>query len=152
MRSAVGAGALPYVWVPEWHKTDHGLHAHFAVGRFIPRHLIERAWGRGFVHIKLLGQLPAGSTPRDEARVAARYLSKTVTKSFIDPATRATGMHLYDLAQGFQPEVTRLYGRSPGEVIGQASAMLGAQPAVRWNSDEVDPWVGPPAIWAQWDT
>ena len=38
--------ALPYVWVPQWHPGGHGLHAHFAVGRFVPRGVIERSWGR----------------------------------------------------------------------------------------------------------
>ncbi len=52
---------MPYVWVPEWHKSGHGQHVHFAVGRFVPRRVIEQAWGRGFVHIKLLGDLPVGS-------------------------------------------------------------------------------------------
>jgi len=70
------------VWVPEWHKSGHGLHVHFAVGRFIGRGKIEQAWGRGFVHIKLLGDLPAGSGSLQEARLAARYLSKYVTKTF----------------------------------------------------------------------
>ena len=51
---------FPYLWVPEWHKSGHGLHAHFAVGRYIQRGLIDAAWGRGFVHIKLLGDLPVG--------------------------------------------------------------------------------------------
>ena len=32
LRTALGGKALPYVWVPEWHKTDHGLHVHFAFG------------------------------------------------------------------------------------------------------------------------
>ncbi|WP_441005563.1 rolling circle replication-associated protein [Kocuria rhizosphaericola] len=151
MRDKLGGDPLPYAWVPELHKDGVHFHVHFAVGRYVPRRLIESAWGRGHVHIKLLGDLPVGSGTLGEARLAARYLSKYVTKSFTDPATRAAGMHRYDLAQGFQPEATRLYGRSPGEVIEQASAMFGAQPAVRWNSDEVDLWIGPPAIWAQWD-
>ena len=30
LRSALGGAALPYLWVPEWHKSGHGLHAHFA--------------------------------------------------------------------------------------------------------------------------
>ena len=51
LRARLGGEALPYLWVPEWHKTGHGLHVHFAVGRFVPRQLISRAWGRGFVHI-----------------------------------------------------------------------------------------------------
>ena len=32
-----GRGRFPYVWVPQWHPGGHGLHAHFAVGRFVPR-------------------------------------------------------------------------------------------------------------------
>src|SRR4051794_37289264 len=106
LRGLLGGEPFPYVWVPEWHKTDHGLHVHFAVRRFIPPRLIERAWGHGFVHIKLLGQLPASSTPRDEARMAARYLSKYVRKSF--DARRIPGLHRYEVAQGFQPESVRV--------------------------------------------
>ena len=75
LRDGLGAGPLPYVWVPQWHPGGHGLHAHFAVGRFVPRGLIERAWGHGFVHIKLLDGLPVGSGELAEARLAARYLA-----------------------------------------------------------------------------
>ena len=64
-------GAVPYVWVPQWHPGGHGLHAHFAVGRYVPRGLIDRCWGHGFVHIKLLGGLPVGSGELAEARQAA---------------------------------------------------------------------------------
>lgn len=150
LRSGLGGDPLPYVWVPEWHKTGHGLHVHFAVGRFVPRGLISSAWGHGFVHIKLLGDLPVGSTSLTEARVAARYLSKYVTKTFDDPTTRVLGLHRYDVAQGFQPEVLRLHGRSPDDVVDQASDLFGMQPALRWSSAEVEGWSGPPAIWAQW--
>ncbi len=82
LRAGLGHRALPYLWTAEWHKSDHGLHVHFAVRRFVPRHLIEGAWGRGFVHIKLLGDLPVGSGSLEEARKAAGYLSKYVGKAF----------------------------------------------------------------------
>jgi hypothetical protein len=72
LREGLG-GPFAYVWVPQWHPGGHGLHAHFAVGRFVPRGLIERCWRGGFVHIKLLGGLPVGSGERAEARLAARY-------------------------------------------------------------------------------
>ena len=150
LRSGLGGEPLAYVWVPEWHHTDHGLHVHFAVGRFVPRGLIESAWGRGFVHVKLLGDLPVGSTSLDEARVAARYLSKYVTKTFTDPTARVQGLHRYGLAEGFQPSRVRLHGRSPDQVIDQASDLFGAPPAFRWSSAEVADWPGPPAIFAQW--
>lgn len=46
-------GSLPYLWVSEWHPGGHGLHVHFAFGRFV--RLGSMRFGRGFVHIKLLG-------------------------------------------------------------------------------------------------
>ena len=56
LRAGLGVDSLPYVWVPEWHPGGHGLHAHFAVGRFVPYRLIRSAWGRGLIHIKLQGR------------------------------------------------------------------------------------------------
>jgi hypothetical protein len=149
LRGLLSGDPLPYVWVPEWHKTDHRLHVHFAVGRFVPRQVIERAWGRCFVHIKLLGELPAGSTPRDEARVAARYLSKYVGKS-VD-ARRIAGLHRYERAQGFQPTTRRLVGRTTvDDVLAQAVEAMGAQPVDVWTSDGKLGWQGPPSVWAMW--
>jgi hypothetical protein len=148
LRGLLAGEPFPYVWVPEWHKTDHGLHVHFAVGRFIPRRLIERAWGHGFVHIKLLGQLPSGSTPRDEARMAARYLSKYVRKSF--DSRRIPGLHRYEVAQGFQPVSVRVHGRTFDQVVEQAAEVMGGDPATVWTSEESPGWEGPPSVWVQW--
>jgi hypothetical protein len=149
LRTATGGHRFPYVWVPEWHKTDHGMHLHFAVGRFIRRRMIESAWGHGFVHIKLLGDLPVGSGTLAEARRAAGYLSKYVTKAFSDN-DRPAGLHRFDVAQGFQPERLRLVGRSSDGLIRQASEMFGGPPVLRWSSRDVPEWQGAPAIWAQW--
>lgn len=150
LRVALAGEAFPYVWVPEWHKSDHGLHVHFAVGRFIRRQLIHAAWGRGHVHIKLLGGLAVGSGALEEARHAAGYLSKYVSKTFTDPESRVFGLHRYDVAQGFLPEGIALHALSAAEVIAQASAYMGFSPGVEWSSGSVDDWAGPPAVWAQW--
>lgn len=146
LRTLLGA-PLPYLWVPEWHKSGHGLHAHFAVGQFVPRSLIERAWGRGFVHIKRLSDLPVGTTRWDEARVAARYLSKYVTKTFEEDLG---GLHRFDVAQGFRPAVQRLEGVSAAAVLSQAVTVMGAVPSVRWSSADNPDWKGPPAVWFAW--
>lgn len=150
LRTLIGKDAFPYAWVPEWHKTDHGLHAHFAVGQFDKRSLIEEAWGRGYPHIKLIGDLPTGTTTLGEARRAAGYLSKYVAKSFGDSRFKEFGLHRYDVAQGFRPLPVTLTGSSTDEVLLQASAILGSDPLTRWSSSEVEDWQGPPAIWAQW--
>lgn len=149
VRAGLGGQQLPYLWVPEWHKTGHGLHVHFAVGRYVPRHLIEQAWGRGFVHIKLLSDLPVGSTSWQESRRAARYLSKYVTKSM--STAGGSGRHRYDLAQGFQPRGLLLRGTSPHDVIRQARALMGSAPSYTWTSAETKGWQGPPALWLSWD-
>lgn len=150
LRSRTGGKSFPYAWVPEWHKTDHGLHAHFAVGRFLKRSTIEAAWPHGYISIKMLGNLPVGSSPLSEARVAAGYLAKYVAKSFSDPTPRDLGAHRYDVAEGFQPERVRFTGTSRGEVLALASDHLKASPAVVWDSSESEDWQGPPTVWAQW--
>lgn len=153
LRSSLGGQAFPYVWVPEWHKSDHGMHVHFAVGQFIARGQIDAAWGRGFVHIKRLSDLPVGSTRLSEARRAAGYLSKYVAKSFADDeSSRALRLHRYEVAQGFQPSVVRLTGASADDVLDQAvGRMQGLLPAQSWNSAQVEGWQGPPAVWFAWD-
>lgn len=148
LRRLVGDGPYPYLWTPEWHPGGHGLHVHFAVGRFIKRALIEEAWGHGFVHIKLLGDLPVGSGVVAEARRAAGYLAKYVGKGF--DAQRLAGLHRYEVAEGFQPTVTPVWGASRAEVIRAASVLMRAQPERVWSSDSALEWQGPPAVWVQW--
>lgn len=140
---------FPYLWVPEWHPGGHGLHVHFGVGRYVHRSWIEESWGRGFVHIKLLGDLSAGSTRLDEARVAARYLGKYAGKDLV--SGRTAGLHRYEVAQGFQPQATAIKGRSADEVLGLASAHMGREPTYVWQSWNEPQWFGPSAIWASWD-
>ena len=148
LRAALGGASFPYVWVPEWHPGGHGLHVHFAVGRYLPRRLVEQAWGRGFIKMKLLSDMPVGSTKRDEARRAAGYLSKYVSKTFDDP--HLFGRHRYEVAQGFQPPVQRLAGRSVDDVLAQACEVMGSAPSVSWSSADVEDWDRPPAVWFAW--
>src|SRR3954453_17495646 len=122
LRTGRAAGPLPYLWVPQWRPGGHGLHAHFAVGRFVPRKLIERAWGHGFVHIKLLDGLPVGSGALGEARLAARYLARYVGRD-VEEARRLAGLHRYEVAQGFQPAKIECYGASADDVIERASGL-----------------------------
>lgn len=104
------------------------------------------------MHIKRLSDLPVGSTTLSEARVAAGYLSKYVTKSFADDElSRAKRLHRYEVAQGFQPPSVRLSGRSPGELLSLAVEQMGRAPATSWSSDESAEWQGPPAVWFAWD-
>lgn len=148
LRRELGGDAFPYVWVPEWHPGGHGLHVHFAVGRFIPQPLIRETWGRGRVHIKLLGDLPVGSGALEEARLTGRYLAKYAGKAVGDD--RQPGLHRYEVAQGFQPSWIYADGESAADVIGQASAFMGRAPSYVWHSSQEDGWPGPPVCWIAW--
>jgi hypothetical protein len=159
LRSEVGAffrrlrndlgEAFPYLWVPEWHKSGHGLHAHFAVGRFIGVRSVERAWGHGFVHIKLLGNLPVGSGTYGEARLAARYLAKYIGKDL--GAEGTARRHRYEVGEGFQPRAVTLDGSTSDEVLAWAETVMGRPPGHLWRSRDQEDWDGPPAVWASWD-
>ncbi|HEY8645903.1 MAG TPA: hypothetical protein VIL77_08520 [Gaiellaceae bacterium] len=150
LRAGLGGGRFAYVWVPQWHPGGHGLHTHFAVGRFVPRGLIEDAWGQGFVHIKLLDGLPVGSGALGEARLAARYLARYVGRDLEDER-RLAGLHRYEVAQGFQPAKIECYGSSADDVIERASGYMSSAPEQVWLSSSVEGWRGPPACWAQWN-
>jgi hypothetical protein len=137
-----------YLWVPEWHPGGHGLHVHFAVGRYIAVGAIREAWGRGHVHIKLLGDLPVGSGTLGEARLAARYLSKYACKDL--GIGNPSGLHRYEVAQGFQPRREALSGTTADEVVASAESRMGAPAAYVWRSRDTEDWAGPPAVWASW--
>ena len=150
LRERLGGGRFPYLWVPQWHPGGHGLHAHFAVDRYIGRTLIDASWGHGFVHIKLLSDLPVGSGVRGEARQAARYLAPYVSRDAADKR-RLQGLHRYEVAQGFQPAKIECYGESADDAIERASGYMGAPPERVWLSSQTEGWRGPPACWAQWN-
>ena len=150
LRGLLGGEPFPYVWVPEWHPGGHGLHVHFGVGRYVARSLIEQAWGRGIVHIKLIGDLPVGSGALAEARKCGLYLAKYVGKQFND-AERVPGAHRYEVAQGFQPVKVQLWGRTSEEVLAQASGVKdGVTPEHVWLPDDIERGDRPPLVWAQW--
>jgi hypothetical protein len=148
LRSGLGGEPFAYAWASEWHPGGHGLHVHFAVGRYVRERLIREVWGRGITHIKRIQDLPVGSGAVEEARRAAGYLAKYVSKSLDDDPT--PGLHRYEVAQGFQPRVVPFRGESEAAVIAAASAQMGGEPAQVWRSASVEGWRAPPAYWCAW--
>jgi len=147
LRDAGDGQRFAYLWVAEWHPKGHGLHVHFAVGRFIRRTYIEEAWPHGFVHIKLIGDLPAGAPALAEARKVAWYLAPYVSKALGEGRER--GMHRYEVAQGFMPRVVRFLGTQTG-VIDEASRAMGSPPDRRSYSEAWTGYTGPPAVHLSW--
>jgi hypothetical protein len=140
-------GPLPYLWVPELHEDGERYHLHFGVGQFVHWRSIRRAWPHGFIHIKLIGDLPVGSGTIGEARVTAGYLGKYVGKALEDgPA----GLHRYEVAQGFQPLCQRIVGTTLEEVLAKAAEVMGSPPAEVWDSATVADWAAPHSVRATW--
>jgi hypothetical protein len=148
LRSQLDGERFPYAWTSEWHPGGHGLHVHFVVGRYVRERLIREVWGRGITHIKRIQDLPVGSGPVEEARRAAGYLAKYVSKSLYDDPT--PGLHRYEVAQGFQPREVKLRGDSDLAVIAAASEQMGSEPVQVWRSQSVEGWRAPPAYWCAW--
>jgi hypothetical protein len=140
---------FPYLWVPEWHPKGHGLHLHFAVGKYIPRSKIVAAWGRGWVHIKLLDQVPIGQGSLGEARRAAIYLGKYLRKGFEEK--REFNLRRFDAARGYAPKSELIVARSAEEVKAEACRRMGGLPSYEWRSRDQEGWIGPNAMWLTWD-
>ncbi|MBI4259163.1 MAG: hypothetical protein HY658_01230 [Actinobacteria bacterium] len=146
LRVRTGGEAFPYAWVPEWHRSGHGLHVHAGVGSFIAKGVIEESWRHGFVDIRLMGSRD-GATVLHEARAAAGYLAKYIGKDVgegVEP-----GLHRYEVAQGFQPAAVEFVAISAEEALDAASGYIGGEPDAVWRPDE-DQWDGPPVLWARW--
>jgi hypothetical protein len=148
LRGELGGERFPYAWTSEWHPGGHGLHVHFAVGRYVRERLIRQAWGRGITHIKRIQDLPVGSGAVEEARRAAGYLAKYVSKSLDEDPT--PGLHRYEVAQGFQPRVVPFQAESESAVIAAASEVMGGEPVQVWRSSTVEGWRAAPAYWCAW--
>ena len=73
--------------------------------------------------IKLLSDVPQGAGSLGEARRAAGYLSRYVSKSFEDQATARR--HRYDVAQGVSPAARRGVGAVGSGCLEQAAALFG---------------------------
>ena len=150
LRRETDVETFPYLWVPEWHKSGHGLHAHVAVGSFIPKRLIEESWGHGFVDVRLIRSRHVRGA-LNQSRAAAGYLAKYVGKDLA--RKRESGLHRYEVAQGFQPRSYQTVGTTWFEVFADAHRTmkeLGLQLAHSWHSRNEENWQGPPATWIQW--
>src|SRR6266550_1004410 len=99
----------------------------------------------GITHIKLIGDLAVGSGALEEARRAAAYLAKYVSKNIDDE--RVPRLHRYEVAQGFQPEKVPLRGVSEARVIEAASERMGSAPVRAWRSADQEGWRASPAYW-----
>ncbi len=150
LRPVLGGGPFPYAWAPEWHPGGHGLHVHFAVGRYVPQRLIRDTWGRGIAPHQA-DRRSAGRVGHRRGSKARRRLPVQVRRQGVRRRSAPPGLHRYEVAQGFQPQSVTYTGRTDDEVVEQAAAQMDGAPSTVWRSSTVEGWHGPPAIWVAWD-
>jgi hypothetical protein len=152
LRRELGGEPFPYVWVPELHKKGHKFHAHIAVGTYIPVRLIRDVWGRGHVGIDINSHIPSTATPWQRSRIASRYLSKYVRKSFeLGGAFRPLGKHRYEIGQGFLPRVVQHSADTLDECIDFALTQMGPHLDYQWFSVLDETFTGPPSLFLSWE-
>lgn len=146
LRRRLSVGSFPYLWTAEWHPGGHGLHVHFAVGRYVDKPLIAGAWGRGFVEIRRLNVELQYASALARARIAAAYLGKYVSKAL----DRSGGLHRYEVAEGFQPRRLRFFADTMEVALQFCVELRGGAIPQFSLSDEWEGWEGPPTVWMQW--
>jgi hypothetical protein len=136
-----------YVSVPELHKDGIKLHAHIALGFYIPKPRFQELWGHGWADIRMIRR-PRGCSDIERARQSARYLSKYLGKAF---DVSVFGRHRYEVGQGFKPQPERAIFDTEDEARSWLTERMGgATPSFEWSSSTVADWAGRPTTVAFW--
>lgn len=132
-------------WAVTWEQHESGAwHVNVLLNVYVPHAALERAWGHGYVWITRFQTRRGG---RDGARAAARYVAKYVGK---DIEGMASSVHRYEVAQGFQPRVVRLYASSFAELLREPHVVERDRPSYIWQSIGEPSFTGPPVAFASW--
>lgn len=130
-----------YLWVPELHKSGHGLHVHMAVPMWFDQRRLAELWGHGFVWCS--DMKPKGLCAVAGSQRAAAYLSKYVGKAF---EVAAFGRHRYERAQGYEIVCVKTVRYDMDDGREYAELYFGLRPFRVWTSEEAAEWKGPPVV------
>jgi hypothetical protein len=138
-------GRLRYVAVFEQHPGGHGLHVHLAIGRFLPKAVVGKAWSHGFVDARrLVGRRGSHSAS------AGRYIAKYLTKDVWADASMG-GRQRYLRSEGMPLNPVRLTADYPSDLLHVMKRFTGGRPyTFEWTSLGMEDWRGPPAWFAMW--
>jgi len=157
---------IPYLFAAELHPSGHGWHVNLMLQNvFIDKRQMDRLWGHGNVWYtdftkdktdwlgRRTGRRPGrgGSTGRAAARVAASYAAKYIVKQ-MDEDDRPRGVHRYEVAEGFQPQVvTRRLPTFNDALRWVKDHPSFGTPTYAWRSNDEPEgaWFGPPCevVW-----
>jgi len=144
--------------VPEYGETNGRLHFHAALGRYVPKRLLEECWGEGFVEIRMLKARTKRHTTsvREQAGIVAGYISTYLTsepggaEGDAGPAAPpAVGFNRrrYSISKGTVPEVVRFVSFGLFEAWSATQLLCGHTVNEVWRSPtDDDAWRGPPLL------
>jgi hypothetical protein len=153
---------VPLLAVPEWGDKKDRLHFHCAIGRYVPKALVQRCWQRGFIDIGSRRSPPAEfgerrpNGRRARCRRVASYLGKYLGKDFAavpvegevvgdGPETcRPKGRKRYSTTRGTSVEPARYRFLSLDEALSWTLGHVPGSVDALWSSDEQEGWCGPP--------
>ncbi len=139
LRAELGyRGAYAIGW--ERHRSG-AWHVNVVIGERVEYEDVGRTWGHGNVWVSRFSSRQ-GESARDAARRAAAYVAKYVSKEF--ETVGEEGIHRYEVAQGFQLRVVRVFALSATGIIEEA----GGQVVYRFDAPVSDSLRGPPIVWA----
>jgi hypothetical protein len=79
-------------------------HIHLALNFYVPKPVLQKLWGHGFVDIRKSGRSQERWRQRDLASYLAKYVAKSLEEVPEEGAEeRAKGEHRYLVTQGFTP-------------------------------------------------
>lgn len=134
-----------YLYVIERGSRNGRLHVHFATNAFVPKATVAARWNHGFVDCRRI------TTGRNgDARGAARYLAKYVTKSTGDGG-RDMFRRRYVPGLGLVLQAINIRIADYVRAEAAVSLIMGAgAPSYVWRSTEAPDWRGPPCTVAWW--
>lgn len=150
------AGFDQLLVVPEYGEKNGRLHFHAALGRYVPKRLLEECWGKGFVEVRMLKPSTKRHTTsqREQAGIVAGYLSSYLTDEPGEAAggaeaPRAVGFNRrrYSISKGTVPEVVRFVSFGLYEAWSETQRLCGHTMHEVWRSPtDDDSWRGPPLL------
>jgi hypothetical protein len=150
---------FPLVLVPERGGKSGRLHLHALTNRFLPKRLVEAAWGKGFVDGRRLmawRDIENGAVintramgRRERCRAAASYLAGYVKKGFI--ADHEFGRHRYSTSRGFAPMSRQARFQTTAGARSWCLLTMPGRLSSSWSSQDVETWQGPPVWLGYWE-
>jgi hypothetical protein len=108
-------------------------------------------WGHGIVQFSRREDLSLEETGSCSGAQLAAYIAKSLAGYVAKELEAGRGRHVYDVGEGFQPEVEDLLGESDDRLRDLVVQRFGGELwEAEWGSEEVEDWHGPLVRWWVW--